>query len=252
MNSPERVREEVNYVKSLGAERIFFHDDTFNLGIARTIKLAEVLKEKKIEYAVSCRVKPVNEEMVAKLVESGCRHITWGVESLSDKILGTIDKKITKEEVREAFDICAKYTDRLTTSAFFCVGVPGETEETINQSVDYLNKYIKSTHGPGASMLYILPGTKIYRELVRNNEFDEKIWIKTGSVYYYTKDNSIRTLNRWRKKINKSGIRLPTNLKYFLDYALSAKETKSGNIRKVFHRNRKKISRFINMLRNRY
>ncbi|MFA5350754.1 MAG: radical SAM protein [Candidatus Omnitrophota bacterium] len=252
MNSPERVGEEVDYVKSLGAERIFFHDDTFNLGIGRTIRLSEVLKEKKIEYAVSCRVKPVNEEMVAKLVESGCRHITWGVESLSDKILGKIDKKITKEEVKEAFDICAKYTDRLTTSAFFCVGVPGETEETINQSVDYLNKYIKSTHGPGASMLYILPGTKIYRELIRNNEFDEKIWIKTGSVYYYTKDNNIRTLNRWRKKINKSGIRLPTNLKYFLDYALSAKETKSGNIGKVFHKNRKKISRFINMLRNRY
>ncbi|MCX5695236.1 MAG: radical SAM protein [Candidatus Omnitrophica bacterium] len=252
MNSPERVGEEVDYVKSLGAKRIFFHDDTFNLGIERTIKLAEILKNKKIEYAVSCRVKPVNEEMVARLVESGCRHITWGVESLSDKILQTIDKKITKEEAKNAFDICSKYTDRLTTSGFFCVGIPGEAEETINETVDYLNKFIKSTHGPGASMLYILPGTKIYRELVKSGEFDESIWIKTNSVYYYTEEHSMKVLNRWRKRVNSSGIRLPSNLKYFWDYALVNKEDNAGRLRKALRKNVRKITRFINMLRNRY
>jgi len=252
MNSPERVGEEVDYVKSLGARRIFFHDDTFNLGIERTIKLAQVLKGKNIEYAISCRVKPVNEEMVARLVESGCRHITWGVESLSDKILQTIDKKITKEEAKNAFDICAKYTDRLTTSAFFCVGVPGETEETIKESVDYLNKNIRSTHGPGASMLYILPGTKIYRGLVKSDEFDERIWLKTDSVYYYTREHNIRVLNRWRKKINSSGIRLASNLKYFWDYALVNSEENAGKFKRALRKNIRKITRFINMLRNRY
>jgi len=40
MNSVQRVGEEVDYVKSLGAKRFFFYDDTFNLGIERTIKLA--------------------------------------------------------------------------------------------------------------------------------------------------------------------------------------------------------------------
>jgi len=252
MNSPERVGEEVDYVKSLGAKRIFFHDDTFNLGIERTIRLAEILKDKNIEYAVSCRVKPVSEEMIAKLVESGCRHITWGVESLSDKILKTIDKKISKEEVKNAFDICAKYADRMTTGAFFCVGVPGESEETINETVDYLNKNIRSTHGPGASMLYILPGTRIYRDLVKNGKFDERIWIRTDSVYYYTGEHSIRTLNRWRKRINRSGIKLPFNFKYFWDYALADKEEKISGIRKGFRKTCKKLNRFINMLRNRY
>ena len=252
MNSPERVGEEVGYVKSLGAKRIFFHDDTFNLGIERTIKLAGILKEKKIEYAISCRVKPVNEEMIARLVESGCRHITWGVESLSYKILKTIDKKITKEEVKNAFDICAKFSDRMTTGAFFCVGAPGETEETVNETVDYLNKNIKSTHGPGASMLYILPGTRIYRELVKDNEFDEKIWVKTDSVYYYTREHNTRTLNRWRKRINNSGIKLPFNFKYFWDYALTGKKENMGYVGRSFRKTRKKLIRFMNMLRNRY
>jgi radical SAM superfamily enzyme YgiQ (UPF0313 family) len=252
MNSPERVGAEVDYVKSLGAKRIFFHDDTFNLGIERTLKLAEILKGKNIEYAISCRVKPVNEEMVAALVESGCRHITWGVESLADKILGSIDKKITKEEVKRAFDICAKYTDSLSTGGFFCVGAPGETEETVNETVDYLNKNIRSTHGPGASMLYILPGTKIYNDLVRKGEFDERTWVRSDSVYYYTRENNIRTLNRWRKRINHSGIRLPYKGKYFWDYALPPQEEKISWFKRVFSKNYKKIIRFINLLRNRY
>lgn len=252
MNSPQRIGEEVDYIKSLGANRIFFHDDTFNLGVERTIKVAQILKEKKIEYGISCRVKPVTDEMIANLVDSGCRHITWGVESLSDKILETIDKKITKEEVKNAFDICAKYTDRLSTGAFLCVGVLGETEGTVKQTIDYLNKNIKSTHGPGASMLYILPGTKIYRDLIKNKEFDERIWIKTDSVYYYTKENSIRTLNKWRKKINGSGIRLPFNAKYFWDYASGRHEENAGFIRKSFRKIYKKLNRFVNMLRNRY
>ncbi|MDD5560556.1 MAG: radical SAM protein [Candidatus Omnitrophica bacterium] len=252
MNSPQRVGEEVDYVKSLGAKRFFFYDDTFNLGIERTIKLSEILKAKDIEYAISCRVRPVNEEMIAKLAESGCKHITWGVESLSEKMLQAIEKKITREDVKNAFDICAKYSDRMSTGAFFCVGVPGETEETIKESVDYLNKNIKSTHGPGASMLYILPGTKIYRQMTNNKEFDEKIWVSTDSVYYYTKEHNISTLNRWRKAINNSGIRLPFNYKYFWDYAAVERKEKTGALRMGLRKNFKKIARFINMLRNRY
>ncbi len=252
MNSPERVGEEVDYVKSLGAKRFFFYDDTFNLGIERTIKLAEILKKKDIEYQISCRVKPVSEEMIVKLIESGCKHITWGVESLSDKILKAIEKKISREDVKNAFDICAKYSDKMSTGAFFCVGVPGETEETIQESVVYLNKNIKSTHGPGASMLYILPGTKIYREMLKNKEFDERLWVKNGSVYYYTKEHNTATLNRWRKAINKSGIRLPFNYKYFWDYSTIEEKENIGKIRKGFRKNLKKIKRFIDMFRSRY
>jgi len=252
MNSPERVGEEVDYIKSMGAKRIFFYDDTFNLGIDRTIKLAEILKRKNIEYAISCRVRPVNEEMVARLVESGCKHITWGVESLSDKMLKVIEKKITKEEVKNAFDICAKYADRMSTGAFFCVGAPGESEDTIKESVNYLNENIKSTHGPGASMLYILPGTKIYRDMIKAREYNEKIWVRTDSVYYYTKEHNTATLNRWRKAINNSGIRLPFNYKYFWDYALPDNRDNRPKFVNGFHKNIRKIIRFINMLRNRY
>ncbi len=251
MNSPERVRLEVEYVKSLGAKRIFFHDDTFNLGIERTIKLAGILKKMAVEYVIQCRVKPVNQEMIAALADSGCRHISWGVESLSDKMLAKINKKITKEEVRLAFDLCVPYTDKMTTSAYCCVGVPGETEETVRETIDYMNKYIRSTHGPGASMLYVLPGTQIYHELVGAGKFDERIWIKSGAVYYYTREYNMKTLNIWRKQINRSGIRLPFTCKYFWDYFSSPQEGGNIFIRK-YRRLRKKIKRAISLSQGKY
>ncbi len=252
MNSPERVGKEVEYAKGMGAKRIFFHDDTFNLGIERTLKLAEVLKSLNVEYAISCRVRPVNEEMIARLAESGCRHISWGVETLSDKILEKIDKKITKEDVKKAFDLCAKYTDRMTTSAYCCVGIPSESEETINETVEYMNKNIRSTHGPGASILYILPGTRIYNELVQAGKFNENIWIKSDAVYYYTQEHNIRTLNRWRKKINRSGIRLPYSVKYFWDSIPADSQPEEWAVKKRLRKTYKKIKRFLNLIRNRY
>lgn len=252
MNSPERIASEVEYVKRLGAKRLFFHDDTFNLGIERTIALAGILKKMDVEYVVQCRVKPVSEEMVAALADSGCKHISWGVESLSDKMLDKINKKITKEEVKKAFDICARYTDRMTSSAYCCVGIPGETEETINETIEYMDKYIKSTHGPGTSILYILPGTKIHQELVKNGSFKERMWVTSGAVYYYTKEHSIRTLNKWRKKINRSGIRVPYSFKYFWDSLPVDNQETQKPFLKRYRKIRKKLRRFINLICNRY
>jgi radical SAM superfamily enzyme YgiQ (UPF0313 family) len=251
MNSPERVGAEIEYVKRLGAKRIFFHDDTFNLSIERTIKLTNILKQMSVEYVVQCRVKPVNEEMIKCLAESGCRHISWGVESLSDKMLEMINKKISKQDVKNAFELCAPYTDKMTTSAYCCVGVPGESEDTVSETVEYMDNFIRSTHGPGASILYILPGTKIYQDLVNSGKFNEKIWIRSDAVYYYTQEHNIRTLNKWRKRINRSGIRLPYTVKYFWDL-IPISGDKDNAIKKSCKKFIKKVKRYLNLVRNRY
>ncbi len=252
MNSPERIGEEIELVKRMGAKRIFFHDDTFNLGIDRTIKMSEILKKSGVEYAIQCRVTPVNEEMIAKLADSGCRHITWGVETLSENILGKINKKITRELVKNAFDICTKFTDKMTTSAFFCVGTPGETEATIKETVDYANANIRSTHGPGASMLYVLPGTKIYSDLIQENKFDEKVWVRSGAVYYYTKEHNIKTLNRWRKMVNRCGIKIPYSVNYFWDQVPITLAQKKVLGSKRLAKTLNKIRRSINLMNSRY
>lgn len=251
MTSPERVGQEVEYVKSLGAKRLFFHDDTFNLGIERTLKIAEILKKLDVEYAVQFRVKPVTDELISKLVESGCRHIAFGVETLADTTLSKTNKKISKEEVKHAFDICARYTDKLTTAAFCCVGLPGETDETINETVEYMNENIRSTHGPSASMLYILPGTQVHDRLVKEGRFKESSWIKSNHVYY-TPEYSIVTLNGWRRKIDRSGIRIPFKAPYFWDDVLEVRKDNEPRWKKRVNKFWKSTKRNIRLLEKRY
>jgi hypothetical protein len=101
-------------------------------------------------------------------------------------------------------------------------------------------------------MLYILPGTRVYHELVNRGKFDERIWIKSDVVYYYTQEHSIFTLNKWRKKINRSGIRLPYNGKYFWDSIPNTNEEKINVFKKRYRKIIKKIKRFINMMRGAY
>jgi len=140
----------------------------------------------------------------------------------------------------------------MTTSAFFCVGTPGETEETIKETVMYANANIKSTHGPAASMLYVLPGTKIYSDLVRENKFDENIWVKSGAVYYYTKEHRIKTLNRWRKAVNRCGIKIPYSVKYFWDSTPAVSEEKKVLGSKRLAKTLGKIERAVKMSFSRY
>jgi len=249
--SPGRIGQEVDYVKSLGARRIFFHDDTFNLGIERTLKVARVLKKLNIEYAIGCRVKPVSEDMIRELVDSGCRHISWGVETLSDTMLKKIHKGISKEDVKKAFDLCVPYADKMTTGAFCCVGLPGETDKTVQETVDYFNQHIRSTNGPAASMLYILPGTKVYYELVAQGQFKESVWIKSKAVYY-TPQYRILTLNKWRKAVNKSSVRIPSQASYFWNHLDDAKRRKESSLRRRVNKLWKSTKRNINLLHRRY
>lgn len=115
-----------------------------------------------------------------------------------------------------------------------------------------VNIFIKSTHGPQASILYILPGTQLYRELVNKGRFNESLWVKSDAVYYYTQEQNIKTLNTWRKKVNHSGIKIPFSTPYFWDCVSPDGDDRESKVSKKFYKLGKKIKRYFNLMRNRY
>jgi radical SAM superfamily enzyme YgiQ (UPF0313 family) len=175
MNSPHRVVDEMEMlITKFNIKRIFFHDDTFNLGIERVKAICKEIKDRRIsiEWACSCRVHPVTEEMIACMVDAGCRHICWGIESGSEIMLRKIKKKITLSQISKAFELSAKYSNIMSTGAFTMVGNPGESKETIQDTVNFLNT-IPITDCPSTSILYILPGTMLYEELKEKGQMGE-------------------------------------------------------------------------------
>ena len=215
MCPPSRVVDEMEaLIKRFSVKKIFFHDDTFNLGIPRVKEICQLIRDReiKIEWGCSCRVTPASEDMVNDMVLAGCRHICWGVESGSASMLKSIGKKITLDQIKAAFEISAKFSHVLSSGCFAMVGNPGETEKTINETIAFLNT-LPMTDAPSASILYILPGTPIYEDLKCSGKINDADWVRYDGVPYYTIENSYLTLMRWKNMVQTAGKRLPFDRK---------------------------------------
>jgi len=213
INSVSRVVDEMEQlISQFKVSKIYFHDDTFNLGITRVKEIcAEILKRGiKIEWGCACRVSPVSEEMLAIMVEAGCRHICWGIESGSAEMLRRIEKNISLSQIRNAFELSKKFSTVMSTGAFTMVGNPGESEGTVQETINFLNT-IPITDQTNTSILYILPGTLLYEDLKMKGMINDEDWSKHNSVPYYTVENSYRKLVRWAKMVSMSGNRIPFN-----------------------------------------
>lgn len=233
MSSAARVVDEMEMLLSqFNVKKIFFHDDTFNLGISRVKDICSEIMQRsvRVEWGCSCRVSPVSEEMLAVMVEAGCRHICWGVESGSEEMLEKIDKKISLSQIKTAYELSKKFSDVMSTGAFTIVGSPGETENTVNETVRFLNS-IPITDLPSTSVLYILPGTLLYDRLRKEGLIADMDWCRYDSVPYYTVENSFRQLVRWAGMVNQSGARIPFDPdKHFWNAILKTSDLKADDV----------------------
>lgn len=232
MNSVARVVDEMEMlIARFGVKKIFFHDDTFNLGTGRVLEICREIKARgiRVEWACSCRVTPISEEMIAAMVDAGCRHICWGVESGSQEMLSRIDKKISLAQVRQAFELSAQFSSVMSTGAFTMVGNPGETSRTVAETVNFLNT-IPITDRPSTSKLYILPGTKLYEDLKQTGQIFDKDWTRYDGVPYYTVEAPYWRLALWARKVSGSGRRIPFAAnRHFWNQVLDTSDLKGDN-----------------------
>lgn len=204
--SVDRVLDEIQYLKNeYGIKKLFFHDDTFNLTEKRVMDICQGMIDRKFNLQWAChgRVYPTSQEMIDKMVEAGCSHVCWGIESGSTSMLKSMNKKISFDQVKKTYKLCSKHNN-LSTGAFTMVGFPGESEETIKETCEALSQ-ISLTDDPSTSVLYVLPGTKVYEDLKIDNDF----WLKDEGMLYNTTEHSLETLHKWAHKINGCGRRIP-------------------------------------------
>lgn len=232
MHSVARVVDEMEMlISQFNVRKIFFHDDTFNLGIARVKAICDEITARgiEIEWGCSCRVTPVSEDMISAMVGAGCRHICWGIESGSETMLKKINKKITLSQIRNAYEISKKFSNIMSTGAFTMVGNPGETVNTILESVDFMNT-IPITDRPSSSKLYILPGTLLYEGLKKEGHIEDMDWCRYDTVPFYTVENSYLKLAKWARMVSESGDRISFDpKKHFWNMVLKTSDLKLEN-----------------------
>jgi anaerobic magnesium-protoporphyrin IX monomethyl ester cyclase len=150
-------------VEDMGAQEIGVLDDSANIKVDRLVELSDLIIENKLDHVPwifvnGIRANLASKELLAKLKSAGLKRTAFGVESGDPDILLSIDKKIDHDTIRRAFKN-AKAVG-LETIGFFIIGLPGETEETMERTIQFAIEVDPMI--ANFSMLTPYPGTIVY------------------------------------------------------------------------------------------
>ena len=157
--SPKNVLDEVEEALSFGYDRIHFADDVFTLNRERMLRLCDEISSRRLNFKWEClgRADSIDRETAKAMKVAGCDRIFFGIESGNDSILRLMNKKITTKKARLAVE--AAGSAGLGKGAFFILGYPGETDDTLLDTIRFATSlpvdYLSFT------MPYPLPGTAL-------------------------------------------------------------------------------------------
>jgi len=153
-------------VKKYGIREFNFYDDTFTLNKKRVIDICRTITERKLDIAWICfgRINIIDKEMLEEMKKAGCRKISFGLESGSQKILDIMRKNTTVDMGRKA--VKAASDAGLSVHASFMLGNIGETHETIRQTIDYAKEL--DLDNATFFLTTPFPGTDLYTEALKS------------------------------------------------------------------------------------
>ncbi len=199
--SAENVVDEIEHVvRDYGVDEIYFDDDCLTLNKGRVLEMCKLLLERgvDVDWIVQARVDTVDREVLAAMKEAGCHYILFGVESGSTKMLEVMKKRITLDRVRQAFKDCRELG--IKTQAFFLFGVPGETNETIEETIEFAKEINADSTQFAIAIPH--PGTELYQTCVDNG------WLVFDSWEDFAAENSlIETEELTRADVERARIR---------------------------------------------
>ena len=169
VRSAEDVLEELWVLKKLGVDNVMMYADLFTVNRDHVIEICKAMIAQKIDMKWMCnsRVDYVDEEMLHIMGQAGCHMISWGIESGSMEVLKRARKGADPSKAAQALS-WAKAAG-IKNFGYFIIGLPGETEETIQQTIAFsktlpLNVAIFHIAAP-------YPGTPFFYEVVENGWF---------------------------------------------------------------------------------
>ncbi|GAD10883.1 hopanoid biosynthesis associated radical SAM protein HpnJ [Gluconobacter sp. NFX36] len=163
--SPEHVAAEIRLAKQYFPEvqEFMFDDDTFTDDLPRAEAIAREMG--KLGVTWSCNAKAnVPYETLKVMKENGLRLLLVGYESGNQQILHNIKKGMRVEVAKEFTKNCHKLGIKIHGT--FIVGLPGETKETIQETIAFAKEI--NPHTLQVSLAAPYPGTALHKEATEN------------------------------------------------------------------------------------
>ena len=143
--------------------------DLFTANREQVMGICEGMVREGLRFKWTCnsRVDYVDKEMLQAMKRAGCWMISWGIESASDEILRHVHKGIDQEKIARGLQWSKEAG--IMNWGFFILGLPGETEETIQETIALAKRL------PLDLALFHLaapyPGTPFFFEVVEKGWF---------------------------------------------------------------------------------
>jgi radical SAM superfamily enzyme YgiQ (UPF0313 family) len=212
IRSAENIMEELWSLKKLGINNVMMYADLFTVNRDQVISICKAMIEEKIDMQWMCnsRVDYVDEEMLKLMGQAGCHMISWGIESGSAEILKRARKGADPLKAEQALR-WAKEAG-IKNFGYFIIGLPGETEETIQQTIAFSKKLPLNVAIFHIAAPY--PGTPFFYEVVENGWFRpgtdwEQVDMDKSTVLDY-EHLSAEQLNYWQKRATREWTLRPT------------------------------------------
>jgi len=157
--SVANIMQEVDYlIDTYKVKSLYFYDDTLTLRKSWMRELCSELKIRKLKWICGTRVDHVDEQMLIEMKNAGCKYISYGVESGSNRVLNDIMKKRTTiEEVERILKLTRKVGIGIIANYMF--GLPGETEDDLKLTLSAVKRI--PADAAEFSIFIPLPGTEL-------------------------------------------------------------------------------------------
>lgn len=165
--SADRVLDDIQYlVREHNAKGIYFREDNFTANHKRVTEFCEQLIRKGIQIKWMCetRVDSLSRELLELMQRSGCTGLYLGLESGSQRLLDFMKKGITLEQSENVIRWCNGLG--IHTLASFIVGVPTETEEERQITIDFAKLLTPTT--AGFNIFVGIPRSPLYDYVLKN------------------------------------------------------------------------------------
>lgn len=176
--SAEKILEEMRVIRDMGYREIFFRDETFSAYKGRNLKVYDGMLSEGMDFTwvANGRVDMVDREQMVMMKRAGCHMLKFGVETGSQELLDNYKKGTTIEQAVETFRNAREIG--IDTHAHIIFGGPGETLDTIENTVDFVSNRLRATTAT-FGILTPYPGTEIFDRVA---EMHPEIWDGSDST----------------------------------------------------------------------
>jgi radical SAM superfamily enzyme YgiQ (UPF0313 family) len=159
-----KIKSDLQKLKSGGTRKVWFNDPTFNIEEEHCRMVAQLMgsAEVRLPWACAVRATPASSELFSVMKAGGCQVVFLGIESADDTVLAENRKGITTDDVKRCLEAARRAG--MPVVGFLVLGLPGETEASIQKTLRFIEDKMHSFVIPRPRFAVPYPGTELFQQ----------------------------------------------------------------------------------------